>query len=127
LVETQIKILMKFVRAICFLIRTELQKKCNRMYNQVLSESSSTSCFQFMIVDGLWIHFFVVDHGMANIVFMRYSWSYSELREDTRFFSRPILFLGGHRNIRLPRNLENLAHFLDEIIQTNFEFKFFLG
>jgi hypothetical protein len=46
---------------------------------------------------------------------------------DQGFFSRPIFFLGGHRNIRLPRNLENLAYFSDEIIQPNFEFKIFLG
>jgi hypothetical protein len=41
------------------------------------------------------------------------------------FFLDQLFFIGGHRNFRLPRNLENLANISDEIIQTNFEFEFF--
>jgi hypothetical protein len=44
---------------------------------------------------------------------------------DLGFFSWLVFFTGGHRNFRLPQNLENLANFLEEIIQTNFEFEFF--
>jgi hypothetical protein len=42
------------------------------------------------------------------------------------FFSRLTFFLGRDQNCRLPRNLGNLAYFLIEIIQTNFEFKNFI-
>jgi hypothetical protein len=44
---------------------------------------------------------------------------------DQGFFSRYEFFTGGHRKIRLPRNLVNLGIFSFEIFQTKFKFKIF--
>jgi hypothetical protein len=45
--------------------------------------------------------------------------------DECVFFLGELFFTGGHRNLRLPQDLENLGNLPDEIIQTNFEFEFF--
>jgi hypothetical protein len=45
-----------------------------------------------------------------------------KISSNQDFFFSVSFFTDGHRNFRLPSNLENLVNLLDKIIQTNFEF-----